>query len=59
MSNKYVGKREANMATPFGVTIKRKCMDLRSLSEHQKQAGNERLHSNGPENGTRKIERKE
>ncbi len=47
------------MATPFGLTMKRKRVDLRTLSEHQKQAGNERLHSNGSENLTRKIEREE
>jgi hypothetical protein len=47
------------MATPFGLTMKRKRVDLRTLSEHQKQAGNERLHSNGSENLTKKIEREE
>ena len=47
------------MATPFGLTMKRKRMDLQTLSEHQKQAGNKRLHSNGSENLTRKIEKEE
>ena len=47
------------MVTPFGLTMKRKRVDLRMLSEHQKQVGNERLHSNGSENLTSKIEREE
>ena len=46
------------MVTPFGLTMKRKRVDLRTLSEHQKQAGNERLNSNGSENFTRKVERR-
>ena len=44
------------MATLFGLTTKRKHVDLRTLIEHQKRTGNEGLHSNGSENLTRKIE---
>ena len=47
------------MVTPFGLTMRRKHVDLRTLSERQKLAGNERLHSNVSENLTRKIEREE
>ena len=47
------------MVTLFGLSVKRKFVDLQTLSEHQKQTGNEGLHSNGPENLTRKIEKEE
>jgi len=44
------------MVAPFGLTMKRKRVDLRILSEHLKRVGNEILPSNGSENLTRKIE---
>jgi hypothetical protein len=43
------------MATLFHLRIKRRRVDLQTLTEHQKQAENERLHSEGPENPTRGI----
>ena len=43
------------MATLFSLPMKRRSVDLQTLTEHQKQAENERLYSKGSENLTRKI----
>ena len=54
MPNYYPGKGE-KMVTLFGLPMKRRRVDSRTLMEHLKQAGNERLYSKRHENLNRKI----
>ncbi len=47
------------MATLFYLPMKRRRVDLQTLTEHQKQAENERLYSKGSKNPTRELEGEE